>query len=259
MNLLPVTLLLVAPAPEPSFPVVGATERALTTHRLSSLQQFYESLRQRYPSAEPADYSGRDVVAGFREYVVGFRVLVPDKQDPNSSTVYSYRITLLTEGDAIIYHELAAERSKQVNGRWQPYFAPLAHYQSPKDFPRLTQAYRTVFGTVPDLAALFDRSVIYGTACGIAGTPPPPQRLIRQLVARRDTAGLTGWLRSEVTEKQVYGVQGFYQLHQQGLQLNPAQRRLIQLIRRKQGTINACDGCLSGHKDMREVTKAFGF
>ncbi|RTQ49777.1 hypothetical protein EJV47_13290 [Hymenobacter gummosus] len=257
MHLLLAALLLFPPE---SYPVVDDASRVLTQRRLSSFQQFHANLSRQHPQAQTTEGSGRDVVRGFREYVFGFRVTVPTADHPESGVLYPYRVTLITEGDKIIYYVLAAQRNKRVADGWQPYHEPVKQYQDEAAFARLTSAYRGTFGVAPDLAALFDRTATYGAGCSLSGSGPRERRTVRELVARRDTATLLrDWLRSATAEKQVYGVEGFYQLRQQGLRLTPGQLRLILFIKRKRGRINTCSGCSYGSDEMSTATRAFAF
>lgn len=100
---------------------------------------------------------------------------------------------------------------------------------------------------------------VYGISCGYSGGPPPLRALLVEIVSKDDIVELEKWLKSSLAEQRVYAVEGFYNLKQAGLKLNPEQMILIKEIKKDKGMINYCSGCKLSSIPIQKVVRKFTF
>jgi tetratricopeptide (TPR) repeat protein len=63
----------------------------------------------------------RDLTANLKEGVFYITKSVPDTKNPGISSVYTYRVRLLTMDNTIIYYDLSEKRNKKVKKEWVLY------------------------------------------------------------------------------------------------------------------------------------------
>jgi hypothetical protein len=80
---------------------------------------------------------------------------------------------------------------------------------------------------------LFVTSIVYGGACGVAGTPPEYQQKLDGLLLKKDKKTLLTWLKSPNTEKQLNAVSCFKIFQENGYQLTDEETRIINLVKEK--------------------------
>jgi hypothetical protein len=122
---------------------------------------------------------------------------------------------------------------------------------------KLKSSYTRKYSTELNEEDLLNFSLIYGDACGYAGKPPAGKMFIDSLVKINDKKSLLKWLISINAEKQIYALEGYNQLKQKGTILEKNELEYIKLILLKKGTINVCDGCDIGRKEIGEVVTKF--
>lgn len=105
----------------------------------------------------------------------------------------------------------------------------------------------------------FNKSVIYGDACGIIGSPPLNRLIMQYFVNELDTNSLFTWLFAPIVELQVYAVEGFYLLEKKGVKLTEEQKQMILFIKKKKGNVRTCNGCRMNEISIKEACKKFKF
>ena len=106
---------------------------------------------------------------------------------------------------------------------------------------------------------LFIDDLVYGQACGIIGEDPKEKMIIDNLVATKNKEELFRWLKSTNFEKQIYAVDGLFQLKGGGETFSSEEIEIINKVLCKKGTIFHCRGCVHSWKDVRMVTYKFKF
>jgi hypothetical protein len=124
---------------------------------------------------------------------------------------------------------------------------------------RMNESFKAIFKIDPDTADFFKEDITYGDGCGFAGMPPRERVTINQLVAKKDKASLVKWLQSPNAEKQVYAIDGLFQLKEQGVYLTEDELAMIRYVQSKEGEMNTCGGCIYFARPIKEVAAKFIF
>ncbi len=222
----------------------------------------------------------REITPGFEERVLIINKFVPHKEDPKISTVYTFRVNLIAKDNAIIFYELKELKSKKVNNEWVEYYSGIENYQNDSLFKLLQSDFLKSFSANLNKDELFVTTIIYGKQCGgvtdiedsVDSTEnarrieeaakldvPFESYQIDDYVKNNDTKHLLMWLKSTTTEKQIYGVEGFYKLKLKGFKLTKEQLRIIKIILAKKGKVNVCSGCIYSSREINAVAKDFKF
>ena len=201
----------------------------------------------------------RDLTADFKEGVFYITKSVPDAKNIGVISVYTYRVRLLTTGNRIIYYELSEKRNKKINKEWVPYYDTLDYYKNDDLFDLLRQSFIKSFDGELNETELFIDDLVYGQACGIIGEDPKEKMIIDNLVATKNKEELFRWLKSTNFEKQIYAVDGLFQLKGGGETFSSEEIEIINKVLCKKGTIFHCRGCVHSWKDVRMVTYKFKF
>lgn len=85
--------------------------------------------------------------------------------------------------------------------------------------------------------------LVFGTACGEDGAPPPGREALEALVKAEATAPLRALLRSPNPEGRVYAAGGLLRLEKGGEALSEADKKAIAAIEASPVRISVCDGC----------------
>jgi hypothetical protein len=197
----------------------------------------------------------RDLTTDFKEGVFCFRKEIPDKDNPSISSVYFFRVTLIATKKSIVYYELSEEKNKKVGKDWAPYYALIGKFKDDKAFSNLKNSFKSIFQTNLNENELFVTDFVYGEHCGIVGENPIGRQQIEKWVVKKDKAQLLKWLKSANTEKQVYAIDGLYQLKKVGIMLTDEELEIIKFVINKNGTMYVCSGCLHYHEEINSVTE----
>ena len=201
----------------------------------------------------------RDLTADFKEGVFYFTKSVPDAKNAAISTVYTYRVRLLTTDKTILYYELSEKRNKKIQKEWVPYYDTLDYYKNDSLFSLLRQSFNKSFDGELNETELFIDNLVYGQACGLVGTDPDEKIIIDSLVAAKNKEELFKWIKSTNFEKQIYAVDGLFQLKVAGTTFTYKEIELINMVLNKKGTIYYCRGCSHSWQDVRSVSYKFKF
>lgn len=188
-----------------------------------------------------------------------FRVVqsIPDPDHINSFTVNTYRIDLITNGNTIIYYVYLKELYGQQDLKGQQLYDTLASFQSDTELVELNLAFREIFKTDINMNDFFQTNCSFGYRCGFIGSPVSELEYINSLVATNDKNAIRAWLTSPNTEKQVFAVYGFVALKNKGLIITEEEKKIIQFIIGKQGTMLVCSGCFFMSSEIAKVTESF--
>lgn len=196
----------------------------------------------------------RDLTEIFQECVVDIDESFPSEGEPNIRTVQRYRINVLATSKEIIYYDFA---EKESNGPgWDDFTLNITDsFRNEILFTDLKRDFIQTYGDSISQQELFNNSNVYGSACSIIGQKPEMREQNDAIVANKDIQLLTKWLKSANTERQVYGIDGLYQLKKKGYKLTEEQLRLINIIKNKKGSLNTCHGCIYSSDKISNIVK----
>lgn len=201
----------------------------------------------------------RELVSNYYEGVFYFSRCVKDTENEAITTVYPYRVTLLSYGSNIFYFELSEQKNKKINGDWVPYCEEIQKYRNDTLMGQLKKSFYKAFFSDLNEGELFDEKIFYGSLCGDGGSKLEERIQTDIWVRKKDRLSLMKWLQSTNFEKQVYAVDGLYQLKKSGVKLTEQENSIIKAIQSKKGKVHVCNGCLIGNDDLAEVLSKFQF
>jgi hypothetical protein len=199
----------------------------------------------------------RDLTTDFQEGVFVFEKSVPHIVNPSISSVYTFRVRLITTVQSIAYYEFSEEKTEKVGNTWEPYFEIIDSFKDDKLFDSLKNSFRGIFQTDLNENELFLTNFVYGEICGYVPMKPKGRQQIDLFVKNKDIDSLLHWLHSANTEKQIYAVDGLCQLKQMGVILNDKDLKIMTFVINKKGTIYFCSGCIRSRQEIKNVTKKF--
>jgi hypothetical protein len=151
------------------------------------------------------------------------------------------QIKLLCDADKIIYAKVVSSEQKKFEEQDS---AAIKHFY---------KNYTAFFEAKIKVSDFFVDNLQYGRGCGFAGVDPPLKKETVKLVAAKNVKELTKLLQSPVTEKQLYGVEGFISLQEKGYALTHFQKKLIDFIKIKKGKAKTCSGCIYSDKEISTI------
>ena len=199
----------------------------------------------------------RDLTSEFQEGVFIFEKSVPDKDNPAVSSVYTFRVTIITTKTNIAYYELSEKKNKKVGNDWEPYYETIDNFKNDSAFSNFKSSFKNLYQLDLNEKELFVTDFVYGPHCGLVGTNPKGRQQIDEWVKAKNKTEILKWLKSPNTEKQVYAVDGLYQLKKAGVSLTKDEVKIINFVCNKNGTMYVCSGCIHSRQDIRSVTKEF--
>lgn len=201
----------------------------------------------------------RDLTSDFKEGVFYINQSVPDIKSTGISSVYTYRVRLLINDNTIIYYDFGEKKNRKIKKEWISYYDTLAYYKNDSMFFLLQQSFMKSFDGELNESELFIDDFVYGEACGIIGSDPEGKVIIDQLVSEKNKEELYKLLKSTNFEKQIYALDGLWQLKEKGFTFTPEEIRIIRNVLNKRGTIFYCQGCPHSWENVIIATYKFKF
>ena len=196
----------------------------------------------------------RDLTATFQECVIDADESFPSEDEPNISTVRRYRINVLATSKEIIYYDFAEKESNSAS--WDDFTLNITDsFRNDILLADLKKNFFNTYNNSINQQELFNNSNVYGSACSIVGQKPKMREENDVIVENKNIQLLTKWLKSTNTERQVYGIDGLYQLKKKGYKLTAEQLRLINIIKNKKGSLNICRGCIYSTDKISNIVK----
>lgn len=201
----------------------------------------------------------RDLVDGFKEGVVFFGYDVKDKDNPAMGTSYTLKVNIIATTSRIIFYELSERKYKNVPENWIPSYHTLDDFKDDSSYKVLQASFKSIFHTELNEKELFKTDFVYGERCGFGGINPDERVQANEFVATKNKPELLKWLQSSNTEKQIYAVDGLYQLKKLGIKLTEEDLKMIKFVTGKKGTMHVCSGCIYSQEEISDVVKIFKF
>lgn len=220
-------------------PMRSEIAQVLKTKKFSAFQ------RHAYANREGIQVSWpllREVMPGYREALWIAEQLIPDARNPDIIHSYRYPVTLLLQDDQIIAYTFT-ERRFPEDVTQAPYYATVKRYRDKQALAQFETAFHRFYGVPLRDDDLYQTGIVYGDTCTMFKQVPEARTQVTEWVAAKNKDALLTWLTSACTEKQVYAVDGLHQLQRKrAVKLSPAEQHLVNYIRKKEGTVNACLG-----------------
>lgn len=232
---------------------------ALESRNFTAFKEFSDSLTNREKGIRSYWELLRDLTPDFQEGVFIVEKTVPDEHNPNVSLTSSFKVKLLAGKTQIVSYELSEQKYRKVADQWEAYEETIAGFEDTPLIEELNASFRTLFHTELNAQDLFSTELVYGEHCGFAAMYPEGRYQIIQFVKNGNREELLKWLKSPNSEKQVYAVDGLFQLYKQGTQPTQEELDIIAFVRHKNGRIQVCQGCLHTKNEIRSVLVKFNF
>ncbi|WP_139959916.1 hypothetical protein [Flavicella sediminum] len=239
--------------------VQNDVKKVLETKDFVQFEKLTTNLTNRQKNIRSYWKSIRNLTYNYQEGVFFFEKSVPIKDKPGNSSVYTYRVRLITTKTEITFYELTEKKYKKTQGNWEPYYEIIDIFKDEVAYENFRKEFKTIFSTEINEEELFTTDFVYGTSCGIAGMNPRGRININKLIDKKDKSGVLEWLKSTITEKQIYAIDALYQLKNYGIELTNEELKIVEFISNKDGNIETCSGCSFYDRVIKDVTEQFEF
>lgn len=108
-----------------------------------------------------------------------------------------------------------------------------------------------------DLSSNFTKGYIYGSYCGIAGTPPVLRKDIEVFIKNEDITAIDNWLNSPSLVHRVYAAEALIRLDNQFIPISEEQKDKIKKTKSLETIITSCSGCIRGDITVQEALSDF--
>jgi len=231
----------------------------LATKDFLSFKEYADNLSNRQTHIKAYWEVEREIATGFEERILIVEKSVLEKKNPNISTVYTFRVNLLSTDKTILFYDLMECKSKKVDNEWVEYYPIIDTYQNDSLFKKLEATFFKSFGGKFKRQELFTDSIAYGSRCGYAGIYPLEKMYLDHFVEVKDKTSLLKWLQSTNVETQLYAVEGFYELKKGGYKIKDNELSFIKNVLKRKGTARTCSGCINSREEIQQIAKDFEF
>lgn len=228
--------------------LLSTIERALLKNDVHILNQYADSLEKSDKRINCYWRYFREVIPGFNEGILYIIKLTPRKGERHIVNELAYRVSIVTFDSAIAFYKLD-EVVTNYEGNGEKTIKNKRTFMNDTAFVLLCNSFKSMFKEPLNMNELFIEDFKYGWQCGIAGVNPKPRLIMEEFVQNNNKDSLIQWLQSTSTEKQIYALEGLYELNKAGLQLTTEEKQMAMYVKAKKGTINYCIGCL--HSDIK--------
>jgi hypothetical protein len=215
-----------------AFPQENDTLATLCRKRdINALSEFIDSMAAAYDRGDRTYMAQIDRMRG-REVIPGY-----------SEQMFSWALSeyhVLSTATSII-----AYRIKDWDGR-------IENWSDDAALSALDRRYRALYKVPLRFSEMFCDTIVYGVRCGKAPRPPKYRKLMEALVASADTTTLNRWITSPNAEMQLYALEALGRSRDEGCELSNEQRRLMDVVLQKKGTIHYCYGCKHWEREIQE-------
>lgn len=195
----------------------------------------------------------RDIIPGYQEGIVKI-VEYPLTGRDTDYTIYNYQIKFLTTDKNFFYYVFDKSYVKQGGeDDGKVFYSLVDSFNNTSEYNSFRKAFSEGYKAELDEMELFETSIVYGGACGIAGQPTEYQLKLDSLLKNKDLHTIRNWLKSPNSEKQLYAIQGLNALENSGDKLTPEDIRIIDLISKKNGLVKTCSGCIFSSDTIRNI------
>ncbi|WP_157811744.1 hypothetical protein [Tenacibaculum sp. SZ-18] len=186
----------------------------------------------------------RELVNNFFEQIIQFTKSVRSDENKSVSTIYKYNLKLIKKQNGkIALYKLYRLKNVKVNGKWTP-TEIIVKEGSNKIMKELESEFLRVYSYPLNYNELFETNIVYGDVCGRVRGIPEYRGKLEKLIKSKDSKNLVKWLKSTVTEIQLYAIDGILTLKKQGIDFNKDVLKLVDVISKKKGEVYTCNRCI---------------
>lgn len=201
----------------------------------------------------------RDITGDYQEGVLFIEKFITDKENQNTGTFYTYKVSIITTNKKIAFYKLEKESMlSELNIKALKY-STIAELQDEIAFTKFENAFFEIFHVDLNEQDLFNTEIVYGEVCGLVGIYPEERIQMEEFVLNKDKKSLLNWLCSANTETQIYALDGLNQLKINGVTLTEQELKMINFVLTKKGTFHVCSGCFYSTPEINRITKRFNF
>ena len=203
------------------------------------------------------DYYNRTLTISFNERIIYLEDSYGFDSTFSSWHINTYRISIIQSKDSIVFAKVdtiasAFEFDKKVT-------APVFEFKSEEKMKKVEDEFQQIYHTMLQWDELFNTSIEFGLRCGRTGWNTDEYIDISELVMKRRINRLSKYLSSSCLEKQLFRIQGFYELKEEGYKIDPSDKALIDIILAKKGEVIYCRGCIIQRMEMSHFREKFIF
>ena len=187
----------------------------------------------------------RSVIGDYKEGILFFRAPLKGEVRKGKLYYYAFTVNLLSRGDRIFYYRLVQYvplKYPYDDGLGEPH--PIDSLSDEVDYRAFQALFIQTYGDTARREDLMRTDVIYGSHCGFAGVNPPEKIQMDSLIRNRHIDIIRQWLCSANAEKQLYALRGYRVLTSQGYELTTQEKRILDLLRKKDCMVSECGGCV---------------
>ena len=173
-----------------------------------------------------------------RELVPGIKESILSIEKPGKNTGVFVQVNLIAKNKSIVLYEL--KRTHMMEYVWPPADSLLEYSKNDSLYKELEFQFSVQFGRNINPQELFLDSVIYSVAARGCKSSTHFREKLSSLISSVDTIKLFSWLSSTNVETQLYAVEGFYQLKQNGFKLSALHSQIIKNILKREGVYRTC-------------------
>ncbi len=196
----------------------------------------------------------RTIVGDYTEGIIKIEEKLPSNNGTGGNFINNYSVYILTTKDKIFYYRFTKSIYKYKNPEHSEHNEEtIDSLRDDIEYSSFENAFRQVYNNNIDHNDLFLTSIVYGSLCGIAGINPEYMEQLNLLVEEENIDGVRRWLKSANAEKQLYALNGYRILVNQGYNLTDEEKRIILIVEQKKGAVSTCSGCLYMNKTFQDV------
>ncbi|MGV6862712.1 MAG: hypothetical protein ACWA41_13150 [Putridiphycobacter sp.] len=175
----------------------------------------------------------REIISGYTEQ----KILIFEKNKLDNN--HKFEINLIENPDRkIIYCRI----DSMVQGSGYGFY-PRTILKDTTNYHQLELAYFNLYARKLNQLDLFREDIVFGFYCGFGGILTSFAIIQKEKIELKDYHTIIEWLKSPVTEIQLFGYDAIYQLKQKGVVFDKKVDVYLELIADKKGWVQFCAGC----------------
>lgn len=227
-------------------------EQLLKFKEFVPLKKFIEKLPK---SNVSIDWEAlRTIVGDYKEGIIKIEEYLPAKDGTGGGSINNYSIYVLANQKKIFYYKFTKTVYKNKGSeRWEKYDTTIDYLKDNSEYSSFENFFKDTYGDTLHQNDLFQTSLVYGSHCGLGEANPKLMERLNLFILNRNVDSVRQWLKSANAEKQLYALTGYRILVNLGYEITKMEKRIISVVRQKEGTVKTCSGCLYMDRDFREV------
>jgi hypothetical protein len=234
-------------------------EKVLDYRSIKVLQKFCDTVKVDQSEYEKIGVSfSLDIASDFKKYTFYIKRSIP--MESRTRRIFTFRANIIAKNDTIIFLDFGEKKNKKVDNGWEEFYNSIKKFQNDSLMSKLDFLFKESYGGVLNVDELFGGSqIFYGEMCALSYQNPKERVSIKEWVKDNNKANLLIWLGSSNIEKQIYAIDGLYQLKQKGVELSNQETLYIKNVLGRNGQVKVCNGCMYGSDGIKDIAPKFNF